>query len=112
VCDLAQGLNQYVMSEFDNGARLLGDGDELFGRHLSQGRMLPAQQGLGPNDPVVTQIEQRLVEDGEFPAPQGTVQLLFQCQPPGDVLVHAAGEIVVGIPPLFLGMVHGGIGIA
>ena len=54
--------------------------------------MRPAQQGLEPGDPVVAEVDDRLVAQVELAPLERVVQLVLEQQPSGDPLAHRRVE--------------------
>jgi hypothetical protein len=90
---------------------LLGERDEGRGRQPSLLRVLPAQQGLGPDQPPTRRVHLGLVVEHELPALEGATQVVFQGQALAGVTIHLRGEEPAVIAPLALRMEHGGVGV-
>ena len=61
-------------------ARLLGQWDEILGRHQPVPAVSPAHQGLEARDPSAAELDQRLEKELEFALVQGLLDLLFVFQ--------------------------------
>ncbi len=114
---LAAGLAQHESPERRDQPGLLGDGDELVGRHHVPVGVAPAGQRLEAVQAAVGRVRDRLVGDAEAdavdrrlvePAPQARLDVQArQCS-----LVQRRVEHRVPAAALVLGAVHRGVGVA
>src|SRR5213078_2425830 len=91
---------------------VLGDGNEIDRRDLSAGRMIPSQQRFKRANPVVFEIEQRLVVQLELPLVQGKAKIALKPAPFLGALVEAFLEESERSPSRLLGAVEREVGIA
>ena len=92
-------------------AGLLGDRDELDRRDEAAGRVVPADQRLERADPVVLEVEQRLVKKLELAALDREPQVGLELPPLLRALVEALLEEGEGPAAGFLGAVEREVGI-
>nr|QJS02346.1 hypothetical protein [Klebsiella pneumoniae] len=88
---LATGLAQHPRAYFRHQAERLGQRQELAGRQQAKPRMPPAHQRFRASDPVIAQIDQRLVMQVKLSAPPPPA--------PTRAAVHPAGCELVMIRP-------------
>jgi hypothetical protein len=91
--------------------RILEHGQEDTGRDHAQARVLPAQQGLGPDHCAVGGADLRLVEQHELAPLERGKDFLAQLQALLDHLRRFGREHAEGVAAIGLGRVHGGVGI-
>ena len=72
--------------------------------------MLPAHERLHAAHPAGPHVDLGLVVHDELP-PDGAVQRTLELEPFVGLLVEPGGVHGVGVPPLVLGAVHGGVGV-
>src|SRR5215210_4232143 len=108
----AAGLAQHPPADRDYQAGLLGDGDESRRDQQAVFRMSPPQKRLHPHDLAFWYGNQRLIEDRQLllGGHQGSSEISFQLQAVFGPFVHIRVEHPEG-PTLFLGPVHGGVGV-
>jgi hypothetical protein len=109
---LPAGLAQHQAVDVDHEAGLLGDRDELGGRHQDAVRPRPSHQRLGRAHPPGTQVHDRLVVDDQLLALDGAAKggghvVAVAHQPQHGRLEHLVGALAAA-----LGRVHGDVGVA
>ncbi len=109
---LPAGLEQHPLADRLDEPALLGQRDELHGRHQPQLRMLPAHQRLDPAQTAVGQRHLRLVVQAQLVALHRLAQLAEQFEALAHALVHRLGPVLEAVAPQRLGPVHGGVGLA
>src|ERR1700676_531278 len=98
-------------ADVDNEAAILGDGHELRGRDEATIGLLPADQGLDAGDLPGVEIYLGLIVQQEFFALERAAQVAFQRLPLDGPQIHFRLEKLEIVTTLFLGVVHGGVGI-
>src|SRR5579872_5141842 len=73
--------------------------------------MLPAQECLGSNQLAAGDIGLGLVHQKQLIPLQGAAQVAFQIQPLHHLGVHFRGEELEIVAAIFLGGIHGGVGV-
>ena len=109
--ELLRGALQHEQAELDDQPGLLGDGDELGGRHAAELWMVPARQRLEAGDRAVFEPHDRLVEDGDFFALDGAAQVRLQGQPVGLARPHRRLEHLDAVAAAALGVIHRKLGV-
>ena len=110
--ELATGAAQHHVGQRHDQAALFGDGDERIRPDDAQRRMAPARQGLEAHQPVVAQVEQRLVGHGQVASFERHAQVAFELQTARGLGVQAGVEQGITRFASGLGLVHGDVGIA
>jgi hypothetical protein len=108
-CKLRAGGRDYPATQRQYQRRLFGQGNELPGRDHAAGRVLPADQRLGPGQASAGQLG--LVVEQELPHLDGVAQIVFQCGTPHDRDLHGRVEEAQGVASGILRLVHGQIGL-
>ena len=93
-------------------AAALGQRDELSGWQQTRLGVLPAHQGLHPDDVAAAQVELGLIVQAEFLAAHSLRQCPGQSDLVDQARVHFVREEAVGVASRFLGTVDGGVGVA
>ncbi|OIQ76602.1 hypothetical protein GALL_417180 [mine drainage metagenome] len=101
---------EHPLAELDDQAGLLGHRDELTRREQAAHRVVPAQQGLGPDDGARA-VELRLVVQLELAELDGLAQLRLQRGAPGQLDLHALFEEAQRIASVLLGAIHREVGV-
>ena len=78
---LVHGGEEHEVADIPDHPDLLGDGDEADRRNVTEHGMMPASQGLEPDDAVGARIHLGLEGHAELPAPEGEGELLLDQQP-------------------------------
>ena len=69
---------QHVRADRADQARLLGERDEVGGRHVAAGRMPPAGERLDAAEPVAVEVDDRLELEADLAALQRTLQVALR----------------------------------
>ncbi|GJE04968.1 hypothetical protein AOPFMNJM_0261 [Methylobacterium jeotgali] len=104
---LGAGLAQHPFAEARDEPDLLGEGNELGGRHPAALRMRPAQQRLEAADPLRAEVVDRLVMDLEGLRLDRVAQVLLQPAALVQAGVHVRLEETEAAAALGLGAVEG-----
>jgi hypothetical protein len=104
-------FTQHPAAYGENEATIFGDGNELGGWNQSAIRLLPADQGLDARDLTGDKIYLGLIVQQELIALDGAAQAAFKRLPLHRSEVHFRGEELEIVAAVFLGVVHGGVGI-
>ena len=97
---------QYPLAERVDQAGFLGNRNKLDGRNHAALRMAPAQQRLAAGDPVVLQVETRLIIDLEAAIDDRLAQIHFENAARADLGVHFRFEKTIGAAAGGLGRIH------
>ena len=99
-------------AERGDEAGLLGEADELGRADDAVARAVPAHERLDAEQPVLGDVEDRLVVDAELLALDGAAQVALGPQAREGVLAHLLVEELVAAAAALLGPVHRGVGLA
>ena len=110
--DLPAGRAQHPLTQAQDEPGLLGHGDELARRNHAVLRMMPADQGLETHHLSCFQADLGLVTDLELVFPQGPAHVRFHLGALDGRTGHFLHVVLESAPSRFLGLEHGGIGIA
>jgi len=102
---------QDPVADGDDQVHFLGQADEIDGGNAPQLRVGPAQQRFHAHHLAAGQVQLGLVFEVELVPRQGVAQLAFQSQPLQGARIHARGIELPVAPSLFLGAVHGDVGV-
>ncbi len=91
---------------------LLGDREELGGTEQAVVGVVPAQQGLGPEDRAGPQVDDGLEVEQELVALDAAAQGLLGGEPCDDTGPEVVVEHLDAVATPALGHVHGGVGVA
>ncbi|MNJ29758.1 hypothetical protein D3C77_243370 [compost metagenome] len=100
-------LVEHPLTNADDVAVLLGQGNELVRRDHAQFRMLPAQQGFDADHTLVAVAYLRLIHQVQLVAWQGFAQVFFQFATAAHLAVDAGDIKLVAIARASLGQGHG-----
>ena len=109
---LPAGLAQHPGAQRPDQPAGLGQGDELGRRDQPPDRVVPAGQGLGPDDLARAEVEGRLVVEEQLPRLQGPPQVALELHPLDQLGVHLGVVALVAALAGRLGPVHGQVGVA
>ena len=109
---LGDGVPEHPVADFHGEAALVGGVEEGIRRQQAQGRVAPADQGLGAGDPAGAQVHDRLVLQFELVGGQRRPEFCRQVDPLLGGLVHGLGKHQEVVPAAFLRLVHGNVGVA
>ena len=112
MAEVGTGLVEHPLPERDDQARLLGEGDELGGRHQPPHRVLPTHQGLEPGDGPVGQPHDGLVVETELAGPDGVLERRPALEAGQCRLLERGLEESEGALAGVLGRVQGQVGLA
>ena len=104
-------LGEHPFAEPDDEARLLGERDELAGRELAGGRVLPADERLVARDLVAVEVDDGLVVEPELLARDALAQLADPLRPLDGDTVELRVEERVAHLGVALRPVHGDVGL-
>src|SRR5580704_2742963 len=110
ICRVETGLADHPFAERNDKAGLFGNRNELRGRDRSALRLVPAQETLPPDNPMVFDIEDWLVEQLKFTPGDSISQIRFQSAPACNSGKHSGLEKSVDASPICLGPVQGHVG--
>ena len=110
---LPAGLLEHGLPDGQDGAVVLGQLDELRRGQDAVLGVVPTDQGLGPDDALVGERDQRLVVDLDLAALDGVVERGVEVEPAGRTAAHPVHveERDLATPAALLGPVHGHVGI-
>ena len=108
---LLAGGAQHPGADLDDEPGLLGNRNELGGRHRLAARRTPAQQRFDADLHAAGEVDLRLVIQHEFVALDRTTQAAFHAQAVQGARIHFFGIELEIAAAQFLGAVHGGVGI-
>ena len=109
---LGAGLDQHLLPEFDDPARLFRDLDERARHDDAALRVTPADQGLDAEQLAARQVDDRLVLDEEFVPGQGVGDVPLEPQAVVQLLLHLRLEQHEARLAGGLGVVHRDVGVA
>ena len=101
---LGAGLTQQLLHQGVDEPHLLGERDELSGRHPSAVGMPPPCQSLDPDDPPRREVDQWLVKGHDLAVFHGEPQICFQAFAIARADVHRVIENAETAPPIRLGL--------
>ena len=107
--DLAARVAQHARAQRLDHPRLLGDGDELGGRHHAALRIAPAQQRLDAAGPPAAKVDLRLVDEEELVVHQPPAHVGLELQPLLHARVHVRGVEAICVAAGLLRRVHRGV---
>ena len=110
--DLAAGALLDPAPDRLDQAAVLGDRDELGRVEQAALGVLPADQRLEAGDLAGAQADHRLVVEGQLVAVERVAQLAFDLEPAQRPARISASNSTQRARPLFLGPVHGRVGVA
>src|ERR1700761_2241544 len=93
-------------AKLDDQSDLLGDIDELGGRHPPELRMIPARQRLEAGNGAILQPHDRLVQDRDLLALDSAAQLALERQAVGLARAHCRLVDVDAVAADALGVIH------
>ena len=105
-------LDHHPVADLVDDPGLLGNADEVVGRDHAAGRMLPAQQGLGPGHSARREAELGLQGEHELAALNRVRQRLFGVHAMLVLGGQGIAEQAVLMPAARLRTVHGDVGRA
>ena len=108
---LHAGFGEHPFAEPDDEARLLGERDELAGRELAGGRVLPADERLVAHDLVAVEVDDGLVVEPELLARDALAELADPLRPLDGDTVELRVEERVAHLGVVLRPVHGDVGL-
>ena len=97
LAQLAAGLVEHPLADFDDAAVLLGQRYEQVRRYQLALRMLPANQRLDPGDAVLPVVDLRLVDQVELVALEGFAEILLQLPPRAHLAVDAGDVELIAV---------------
>ncbi len=106
------GLAENELSEDDDQAVGLGGRDELDRRNRTAGRVGPARQRLGADDPTGGELDDGLVGDEQLVALERLAEVAVELDARLDVGLHARLVPAVRARAVRLGPVHRQVGVA
>ena len=110
--ELRADCAQHPAPDRDDQPGLLGDRDELIGRHQSALGVSPAQQRLEPDHALVAQLDQWLVVQLELVALDGVAQVALDRHPLDQAAAQSDVERLEAPTAELLGAVHRSVRVA
>ncbi len=108
---LAACRPKHPLADLKDHAGIFRNRNELDRCNFPPRRVLPAQQSLKADDPVVTDILLRLVDEPQLTIGNRIAQVVFQQTAVAHRRAHRSLEESIGSSPLILGAVKRGIGM-
>ena len=109
---VAARLGEHLTADLDDETVLLRDRDEVVRRHEPARRVLPADECLERDHPVLGERDDRLVLHDELVFLQGSAQVGLELEPGDRRRVHLGLVDPEATLALALGAVHRGVGVA
>ena len=106
------GVLEHEAVDLEDAAGLLGDVDEVAGRHAPALGVVPAHERLGGGHVAGGQLDDRLQLDDELAALGRALEVLLEAVAAQDGGVHRRLEDLVALLAGVLGRVHGDVGVA